>query len=152
LLTLTEAPAELDPATLRYTALFGIAMGFTAAELRTRSAGTSWESADKQLADEIELMTACGFTRRVSSTVLAERDRANRALRQHRYSAEDMRRGIRTVAEAGLRQEGPEAVRMFRQLADTAEQEGDIASRRSFLEFAAAAELLLAEYGAESFA
>jgi hypothetical protein len=46
MLTLTEVPAELDPFTLRFTALSGMSMGFTPDRLRSRSAGTSREAAD----------------------------------------------------------------------------------------------------------
>ncbi|MGH3246519.1 MAG: hypothetical protein ACRDOI_09940, partial [Trebonia sp.] len=102
--------------------------------------------------DEIEHLTGCGFTARVASIVIAERDHANRALRQQRHSEEDARREVRAVAEAALRQEGPAAVSIFRQVAVTAGADGDTVSHASFLEFAAAAELLLAEHGAESFA
>ena len=65
MMTLTETPAELDPATLHFTALLGISMGFTPCELRTRSAGTLQEAVDHQVADEIDLLTMCGFTRQV---------------------------------------------------------------------------------------
>ena len=152
MLTLTETPAELDPATLRFSALFGIAMGFTPDELRTRSAGTPQEAADKQVADEIDLMTMCGFTKQVASTVLDEGDRANRALRQQPYSKEEAWREIRAVAQAFLDWKGPAAVGIFREIADTADKEGDAVMRRSFTEFAEAAEQLLAERDAVSFA
>ena len=52
------------------------------------------------------------------------------------------REGVRLVAEAGLRQEGPAVIQKFRRIADTADDE---ATRRSFLEFAEEAEELLAE-------
>jgi len=152
MLTLTETSAELDPATLYSTALFGIAMGFTPDELRTRSAGTRQEAADRQVADEIDLMTMCGFTRKVASTVLDERDHANRALRQQLYSDEDARRETRAVAQAFLDWKGPAAVGICREIAETAGKERDHVTRRSFLEFAAAAELLLTERDAVSFA
>ena len=151
--TLTEAPAELDtlratgltellPATaLRFTALVGIAAGITAEELRTRSACTAREAADGQLADEVERLIACGVTKEVARRALADDgDRPRR-----RYSEEDARREIRAVAEAMLRQEGPAAIGICRQIAATAGQRGDAVLRCSFLEFAAAAELLLAE-------
>jgi hypothetical protein len=151
LLTLTEVPAEIDPAALRFTALFGLSMGFTPDGLRSRSAGTPQEAADKQLADEIEFLTAFGFTTQVAAAVLDERDRANRALRQEPYSEEDARREVRAVAGAFLDQQGPGAVGIFREIADRAAEEGDAVMCRSFTEFAAAAEQLLAEHGAESF-
>ena len=81
-----------------------------------------------------------------------ERDRANRALRQQPYSDEDARREIRAVAGAFLDWKGPAAVGFCRGIADTADQDGDVVLRHSFLEFATAAELLLTEHGAESFA
>jgi hypothetical protein len=148
MLTLTEVPAEIDPATLRFTALFGISMGIAPGELRTRSAGTPRESADKQVADEIDLLTVCGFTRQVASAVLDERDRATRP--RQPYSKEDAWPGIRAVAEAVLDQKGPAAVGLFRQIADTAAKRGDDEMVRSFLDFAEAAEQLLAERAAES--
>jgi hypothetical protein len=151
MMTLTETPAELDPATLHFTALFAISMGFTPDEVRTRSAGTPQEAAGKQVADEIDLMTMCGFTRQVASTVLDERDRAKRALSQQSYSKEEAWQEIRAVAGAMLRADGPAAVDMCRQIADAADQRGDVVMRRSFTEFAEAAEQLLAERGAESF-
>jgi hypothetical protein len=153
MLTLTEAPAELDPFTLRFTALFGMSMGFTPDRLRSRSAGTLREAADKQVADEIEFLAVCGFTGQVASAVLDERDRANRALRQQPYSEEDTRREVRAVAEGFLAWKGPAVVDICREIADTAGKKRDHVTRRSFLEFAAAAELLLAERdAAESFA
>lgn len=152
MLTLAEIPVALDPAALYFTALLGISMGFTPGELRTRSAGGPREAVDHQVADEIDLMTMCGFTRQVASTVLAERDHANRALHAGHCCAEEARREIRAVAGAMLRTEGPAAVGMCRQIADTADKRGDAQMRRSFTEFAEAAEELLAERGAESFA
>jgi hypothetical protein len=152
MLTLTQVPAELDPFTLRFTALFGMSMGFTPDRLRSRSAGTLREAADKQVADEIEFLAVCGFTGQVASAVLDERDRANRALRQQPYSEEDTRREVRAVAEAYLNWKGPAAVGLFHRAANDAGKRGDAVMRRSFTEFAEAAELLLAERGAESFA
>jgi len=78
MMTLTEAPPVLDtlratgltellPATaLRITAMVGIAAGITAEELRTCSAGTAREAAHRQVADEIEWLTACGVTKEVA--------------------------------------------------------------------------------------
>lgn len=152
MLTLTEVPAELAPFTLRFTALFGMSMGFTPDRLRSRSAGTSREAADEQVADELEFLIACGFTRQVASAVLDERDRASRAMWQQPYSEEDTRREVRAVAEAYLDWKGPAAVGLFHRAANEADKRGDAVMRRSFTEFAEAAELLLAERGAESFA
>lgn len=152
MLTLTEVPAELDPFTLRFTALFGMSRGFTPGRLRSQSAGTPWEAADKQVADEIEFLAVCGFTGQVASAVLDERDRANRAMWQQPYSEEDAHREVRAVAEAYLDWKGPAAVGLFHRAADTAAKEGDAVMRRSFTKFAEAAELLLAERGAESLA
>jgi hypothetical protein len=148
MLTLTELPAELDPAALHFTALLAIAAGITPDELRTRSAGTPHDS---QVADEVDLLTMCGFTRQVASTVLDERDRAKRALPQQPYSTEDAWQEIRAVAGAFLDLKGPAAVGFLRGIADAADKEGDGEMRRSFTEFAEAAEQLLAESGPESF-
>ena len=151
MMTLTETPAELDPATLYFTALLGISVGFTPDELRTRSAGAPQEAVDHQVADEIDLLTMCGFTRQVAITVIDERDHANRALHAEHCCAEEAWREIRAVAGAMLRADGPAAVDMCRQIADTADKRGDAEMRRSFAEFAKAAEQLLAEHGPESF-
>ncbi|HZR53613.1 MAG TPA: hypothetical protein VFB06_29415 [Streptosporangiaceae bacterium] len=144
-MTVTEIPAELTPASLRFTALFGISMGFTAAEVRTRPGDTAQKSADKQIADEIDLMTACGYTRQVAAVVLDERGRANRGLHPQRCGAEQARREVRAVAEAMLRARGPAAVRICRRIAGQAAIDGDSELSRSFAEFADAAEELIAE-------
>jgi hypothetical protein len=148
MLTLTQVPAGLDPFTLRFTALFGMSMGFTPDRLRSRSAGTLREAADKQVADELEFLTVCGFTAQVAFAVLDERDRANRALRQQPYSEEDARREIRGVAQAFLDWKGPAAVAFLRGITNSP----DTVARRSYTEFAEAAEQLLAERRAEALA
>jgi hypothetical protein len=147
-MTLTETPAAVDAAQLRYTAMLAISMSFTPGELRTRSEGTQQEAADKQIADEIEFLSACGYTEQVASTVLTERARA--IPHTPRGTEEDARREIRTVAEVFLQQLGPEAVALCHRIADTAAKRGDDTMVRSFLDFAEAAEQLLAERAAES--
>ncbi|MGH3263110.1 MAG: hypothetical protein ACRDNS_14055 [Trebonia sp.] len=149
MLTLTETQAELTPAALRFTALFGMSLDVTATELRNRLGGTAQKAKDKQLADEIDLMTACGYTGRVATTVLAERDRANEAPHLRYSCPEQAGREIRAVAGAAVDQEGPAAVRILRGIAAASASEGDSQSDKSFTEFADAAEQLLAERGAE---
>jgi hypothetical protein len=151
MMTLTENPIELTPAALRFAALFGLSTGFTPSGLRARSAGTPQEAADKRIADEIDLLAECGFTRQVASAVLDERNRANRALHAGHDCAEEARQEIRAVAGAFLNWKGPAAVGICRQIADAADKRGDGEMRRSFTEFADAADQLLAERGAESF-
>jgi hypothetical protein len=51
---------------------------------------------------------------------------------------------------AMLRQEGPAAVGIFREMAETAGKRSDDVTRGSFLEFAETAEQLLAERAASS--
>ena len=135
-MTLTQNPAELDPGELHFNAVRAIADGVTPDELRSSTAGTAREAVGKQIADEAEHLASRGVTRRG----------ALRAVK------ECIRLSVRAVAEAGLRAEGPAVVRTFRRIADTAEREGDTASRDSFLEFAAEAERLLAERSTRSLA
>jgi hypothetical protein len=101
MLTLTEVPAELDPAALRFAALFGISTGLTPAELRSRAMGAPQEIADKQIADEIDYLTARGVTERVVRRVFRERDRKNPAYKDYRYSEQDAREAAMIYLAAG---------------------------------------------------
>ena len=151
MLTLTENPVELTPEVLRFAALFAISVGFpAAAELRTRSAGTAREATDKQIADEMDCLAWCGFTQPVATTVLDERDRSHRALRQQPCSEDAARREVRKVAGAFLDWKGPEAAGFCREIASTTARDGDGELNRSFTEFADAAEQLLTERRAGS--
>ena len=147
MLTLTENPAELDPRERRFTALVGIAAGLTGDELRALSAR---EDHDERLAAEIDLLAWCGFTTQAARAVLAERDMANGGGRKRRPGVGDARREIRALALLALEQHGPAAIGMFRQVAAMCGEEGDLVTRRSFLEFAETAEQLLAERAASS--
>ena len=146
MMTLTEKPTELDPRELRIAALAEIAVS----DLPGYSTAAALKPVAKQVADEILLLAWCGFTPPVARAVFAERDRARRSARTRPYSPEQVRREIRAVAEAGLLTEGPAVIGIFRQVADQAEQDGNSTLCRSFLEFAAVAEELLAGRGAAS--
>jgi hypothetical protein len=130
--TVTTSEADsLRAGQLRYSALLLIAGGLTPAELRSWPAATTARKvADEEIADEAEYLEARGVTRRVASRAVSEIDRL----------------GDRRVAAAILRKEGPAAVGICLQIADTASDE----TRGSWLAFAAAAEQLLAEHGASS--
>jgi hypothetical protein len=139
MLTLTEFPAEIDPIALRFAALLGISMGLPSAGLRTRSAGTRQEIADKQIADEIDLLTFCGYTMQVADLVLLERGAIPRT---RPCTDEEAHRSDRRVAAAVISQHGAAAVGIFQRAAAIGD---DDAVRKSFIKFAAAAEELLAE-------
>lgn len=147
MMTLTETPTVLDPARRRFIALVGIATGVTADKLLAIAAPTADadEVASSQIAEEIVFLAWCGFTESAARAVLDERSRAKKNAPRRPRSEEQSRAEIRAVAAAMLRQEGPAAVGLCRQAAATAAQDGDPVTRRSFLEFATAAEQLLAE-------
>jgi len=137
MLTLTQNPAGLDPATLRYTALLAIAVEITPAKLRTRSAGTPQAAADRQIADEVDYLSARGVTGRAASRALAERDRRLNPGRQHRpYSEQDARQAAGIYLADGMTSG---ALR-----ADTALR-GTPGTRRMFAMVADAMDALLAE-------
>ena len=126
--TASEGPNLLHPKRARYIALGAIADGVTPGELRLAAAERS-SRVGRQIADEAEYLIAHGVTGRVAV----------------RAQGEIARLSVRRVAAAMLHQEGPAAIGICRQIADTAGQDGDAVLRCSFLEFAAEAELLLAE-------
>jgi hypothetical protein len=102
LLTLAETPVEVDARTLRFAALLAISMGSTPDSVRTRSAGTDREVADKQLADEIDYLAERGVTERVADRVFRERDRKNPAYKDHRYSEQDAREAAMLYLAVGI--------------------------------------------------
>jgi hypothetical protein len=123
--TTAEAPNLLRPQRARYIALGAIVGGVTPGELRSATTGR----VGRQIADEAEYLLAHGVTRRA-------------AIRARKEIA---RSSVRRVAMAMLRQEGPSAVGIFRELAETAGLRRDGVTESSFLEFAETAEQLLAE-------
>jgi hypothetical protein len=142
MLTLTEVPAEIDPIALRFTAVLALSVNFPTSELRARSAGTSQEHADKLIADEIDFLTACGYTEQVAAAVWREHN-AHLPKRPVRpCTAEEAHQSARRVAAAVITSHGAAAAGIFRRCAENA---GDAEGRESFLKFAAAAEELLAE-------
>jgi hypothetical protein len=102
LLTLAESPAELDAPALRFAALLGISADMTPGAIRTRSAGTDREVADKQLANEIDYLAERGVTERVVRRVFRESDRANPAYRDRRYSEQDAREAAMIYLAGGI--------------------------------------------------
>jgi hypothetical protein len=135
-LTLTQNPAELDPRALRYAALLAISTGAGLAWLRTRAAGTPQEITDKQIADEAGYLAARGVTMRVARRVSRERDRANPAYRDRRYTLQDARQVARIYLGAGMTSA---ALREDTALRGTPEE------RRRFAMIADAMDALLAE-------
>jgi hypothetical protein len=139
MLTLIEVPAEIDPTVLRLAALLGISTGLTPVELRSRATGTPQELADKRIADEMDLLTTCGYTRQIADAVLRERGPFVPARPR---TDEEAHQSDRRVAAAAISQHGAAAVGIFRRAAAIGD---DDAVRKSFIKFAAAAEELLAE-------